>query len=91
MINELPLGGTVGAAEGLVLTGGSPGTREIEEEKRALTGVTSRLALKQAAFPALINDMVVTGIDSRWECTRMGCGGRGMRRGLVSQAEPNRV
>lgn len=68
MIKELPLGGTVGAAEGLVLTGGSPGAREEEwETKRALTGATSRPALKQAALPALTND-IVDGDNGQYRC-----------------------
>lgn len=72
MINELSLGGTVGAAEGLVLTGGSPGTRDTFEVKRTLTGATILPALKQAALPARINDIVV-GYDRCW------CGQNGLQ------------
>lgn len=71
--------------------GGSPGTREVDELNRAATGVTVRPALKQTALPALINDMVVSDLDSRWESAQGKDCGRGMRRGLVSEAEPNAV
>lgn len=69
MINELSLGGTV-AAEGVVLTGESPEAREMFEVKRTLTGATVLPALKQAALPARMNDMVV-GYDRRW-CVQDG-------------------